>query len=130
MDWTKDPFIMPTTPGTLVELEAKLGAVAGKLEQVPIDKIGKDLQTTIETTNKLLARFDAELVPAARTTLQDASRVLGTAEGALTPDSLVQQNLRGALSEVSQAAAALRNLANYLEQHPESLIRGKPEDEQ
>ena len=104
--------------------------MAGKLEQVPIDKIGKDLQTTIETTNKLLARFDAELVPAARTTLQDASRVLGTAEGALTPDSLVQQNLRGALSEVSQAAAALRNLANYLEQHPESLIRGKPEDEQ
>ena len=104
--------------------------MATKLEQVPIDKIGKDLQTTIETTNKLLARFDAELVPAARTTLEDASRVLNTAEGALAPDALVQQNLRGALSEVSQAAAALRNLANYLEQHPESLIRGKPEDEQ
>ncbi len=130
MDWTKEPIVLPTTPGSLVALEEKLGAVAAKLEQVPIDKIGKDLQTTIETTNKLLASFDAELVPAARTTLQDASRVLGTAEGALTPDSLIQQDLRGALSEVSQAAAALRNLANYLEQHPESLIRGKPEDEQ
>jgi paraquat-inducible protein B len=130
LDWTQDPVVLPTTPGSLVALEEKLGGVVSKLEQVPVDKIGKDLQTTIETTNTLLARFDAELVPAARTTLQDASRVLGTAEGALTPDSLVQQNLRGALSEVSQAAAALRNLANYLEQHPESLIRGKPEDEQ
>ena len=130
LDWTQDPVVLPTTPGSLVALEEKLGAVAAKLEQVPIDKIGKDLQTTIETTNKLLAGFDTELVPAARTTLQDASRVLGTAEVALTPDSLIQQNLRDTLSELAQAAAALRNLANYLEQHPESLIRGKPEDEQ
>ena len=130
LNWTQDPVVLPTTPGGLVAIEEKLGAVAAKLEQVPLDKIGKDLQTTIETANKLLARIDADLVPAARTTLQDASRVLGTADGALAPDALLQQNLRGALSEVSQAAAALRDLANYLEQHPESLIRGKPKDEQ
>ena len=130
MDWTSEPIVLPTTPGSLVALEEKLGAVAAKLEQVPLDKIGKDLQTTIETANRLLARIDTELVPATRTTLQDASKALAGAQGVLAPDALVQQDLRGALSEVSQAAAALRNLANYLEQHPESLIRGKPKDEQ
>ena len=130
IDWTKDPIELPTTPGTLVELEAKLGAVATKLEKVPLDQIGEDLKTTLETTNKLLARLDSELVPAARTTLQDASTALTTAQqGLLSPDALMQQQLRETLSELGQAAAALRNLANYLEQHPESLIRGKPEDQ-
>lgn len=130
MDWSSDPIIMPTTPGTLVELEAKLGSVANKLEKVPLDKIGEDLKTTLETTNKLLARLDNELVPAARDTLRDASTALSTAQqSVLSPDALIQQQLRGTLLELSQAAAALRNLADYLEQHPESLIRGKPEDE-
>ena len=130
VDWKQNPVVLPTTPGGLVAIEDKLGAVAAKLEQIPLDKIGKDLQATIENADKLLAGINSELIPAARTTLQDASQVLSTANGALAPDAQLQQNLRGALSEVSKAAAALRNLANYLEQHPESLIRGKPEDEQ
>ena len=130
LNWKQNPVVLPTTPGGLVAIEDKLGAVAAKLEQIPLDKIGKDLQATIENADKLLAGINSELIPAARTTLQDASQVLSTASGALAPDAQLQQNLRGALSEVSEAAAALRNLANYLEQHPESLIRGKPEDEQ
>ena len=130
LNWKQNPVVLPTTPGGLVAIEDKLGAVAAKLEQIPLDKIGKDLQATIENADQLLAGINSELIPAARTTLQDASQVLSTASGALAPDAQLQQNLRGALSEVSEAAAALRNLANYLEQHPESLIRGKPEDEQ
>ena len=31
-----------------------------------------------------------------------------------------------AIDEVSNSAQALRRLADYLEQHPESLLRGKP----
>jgi paraquat-inducible protein B len=36
-----------------------------------------------------------------------------------------QQDLRDALQEITRAARALRVLADYLEQHPDSLIRGK-----
>ena len=35
------------------------------------------------------------------------------------------QELRDALQEITSAARSLRVLADYLEQHPESLIRGK-----
>ncbi|MFZ5557160.1 MAG: hypothetical protein ACOZDY_10645 [Pseudomonadota bacterium] len=41
---------------------------------------------------------------------------------------LLQQDLRETLREVSRAAASLRVLTEYLEQHPEALIRGKPEE--
>jgi paraquat-inducible protein B len=40
----------------------------------------------------------------------------------------VQQELRETLRELARAAAALRTLADYLERHPESLIRGKGEE--
>jgi paraquat-inducible protein B len=33
------------------------------------------------------------------------------------------------LRELSRTAAAFRTLAEYLERHPEALIRGKPAEE-
>ncbi len=32
------------------------------------------------------------------------------------------------MKELARTAAAFRTLADYLERHPEALIRGKPED--
>jgi paraquat-inducible protein B len=46
----------------------------------------------------------------------------------LSRDAPVQLDLRETLREVSRAAQSLRVLGDYLEQHPESLIRGKRED--
>jgi len=37
----------------------------------------------------------------------------------------VQTDLRETLREVRRATEALRNLSDFLERHPESLIRGK-----
>jgi paraquat-inducible protein B len=32
------------------------------------------------------------------------------------------------MSQLAQTAAAVRTLADYLERHPEALVRGKPEN--
>jgi paraquat-inducible protein B len=40
----------------------------------------------------------------------------------------VQQNLQDTLLELQRTARALRVLADYLQQHPESILRGKPAD--
>jgi paraquat-inducible protein B len=40
-------------------------------------------------------------------------------------DAPLQQTARTTLEQVGQAARSLRTLADFLERHPESLIRGK-----
>ena len=44
------------------------------------------------------------------------------------PDSALQRNANQALGELQRAAQALRVLGDYLQRHPESLLRGKPAD--
>ena len=39
-----------------------------------------------------------------------------------------QQELRDALQEITRAARSLRVFTDYLERHPEALIRGKTEE--
>ena len=59
---------------------------------------------------------------------EEARKALGAAKETLSPDTPLQSDLRETLRELTLAAQALRVLTDYLDRHPESLIRGKQED--
>ncbi len=44
------------------------------------------------------------------------------------PNAPVQHDLQESLREIQRAAASLRVLADYLQQHPDAILRGKPAD--
>ena len=67
-------------------------------------------------------------MPQARDTLAAARLALNSANMALQPNSPLTQSTSDAMRELARTAAAFRTLADYLERHPEALIRGKPED--
>jgi paraquat-inducible protein B len=57
--------------------------------------------------------------------------ITASAQGAselLSPTSTFSTELRRLLLELGQAARSLRLMADYLERHPESLVRGKEEE--
>ena len=58
-------------------------------------------------------------------TLVSARGALDNANTMIEPNSVLGEQLDSTLQEVSGAARALRLLADYLERHPEALIRGK-----
>lgn len=59
--------------------------------------------------------------------LSDLQGMSSTAERTFTSDAPLQQDLRETLREVSRAAQSMRVLADYLERHPEAILRGKKE---
>ena len=143
IDWTKDPLELPVVPSTLPDLEAKLTGILDKLDSLPLEAIGKEVQKdltalsqTLEDTSKLLKRVDTEVVGVLTTTLEETRRAIASADTMLTntdativgKNAPVQQDLRDALQEMVLAARSLRVLTDYLERHPESLIRGKSEE--
>ena len=61
----------------------------------------------------------------ANAVLNQADHTLATVQGALEQGSELRYGLNQLLSEATGAARALRTLADYLERHPEALIKGK-----
>jgi paraquat-inducible protein B len=129
VNWTARPAELPTTPNDLQEIQTALASVAGKLDKLPLQQIGTDLRTTLTTTNTMLQRLDTEVTPEARDALVQARKALGSADRLLSTDQPPQQDVRDTLREFSRAAQSFRVLADYLERHPEALIRGKKGDE-
>jgi paraquat-inducible protein B len=50
-------------------------------------------------------------------------------EKMLAADAPLQEDMRAALQELTRAAESMRVLTDYLETHPEALIRGKKKEE-
>jgi paraquat-inducible protein B len=118
LDWSQTPVELPTIPGELQAIEAKAANILKKLDEVPYKAIGDDLR-------KLMAELDRTL-EGARGTLGKADTLVDNADKLVEPNSVLSAELGNTLQEVSRAARGLRVLADYLERHPEALIRGKP----
>jgi paraquat-inducible protein B len=68
-----------------------------------------------------------ETVNTARVTLESAHDTMKNVNGILSPNSPVGYELVKTLRELSEAARALRVLADYLERNPNAILFGKSE---
>jgi paraquat-inducible protein B len=127
VDVTQYPMEVPTVPNSLDELQTQLSSIARKLDKVPFEEIGNNLRDTLKTANVLFKQLDTQVVPEMKDTLGAARKTFSTADQLLQKDSPVQSDLREALQQLTQTMQSLNALSDYLERHPESLIRGKQE---
>jgi paraquat-inducible protein B len=123
---------IPTTPTELSGLQAQVSQIADKLTKFPLVEIGQDVRktlanmnATIQSTEKLMKQLDGNIAPAMQATLEDARKTIKSTESILASDAPMQQDVRRALQQMGRAATSLQLMADYIEQHPESLIRGK-----
>jgi paraquat-inducible protein B len=117
VDWSQDPVQLPTTPGQLEATEARLEGIVDKIDTLPLGEMSDNI-------NKVLTSLDLTLV-SARGTLASTQTTMDNANNIVEPNSIEGQQIDNTLREVSRAARSVRVLADYLEQHPDSLLRGK-----
>jgi paraquat-inducible protein B len=86
-----------------------------------VDPLSQDTKKTVKEIGQL-ARNLNDRVSGVATGLD---KTLADARGVVSQDSPVIVELENTLQELSRMSRAIRQLADYLDQHPESLIRGK-----
>ena len=80
-----------------------------------------------------LGHLDQDIVPQAQLLFGRAQGAMEALREGLTslrdniaaPDSAIQQSTRTTLEQLERAAFSLRGLADYIQRHPESLLRGR-----
>lgn len=125
-----------------------IGALTEKLGNVPIAAIGQNVRNltdhlraivtspkimdSIDRLDQTLAHLDkaaTDLPPIMRRLYQTAAQLEETASTAnqVMGGGMASQNgnLQSTLKELTGAARSIRSLSDYLDRHPEALIRGK-----
>jgi len=139
--------------GLQKKLEQALDGIDKLVNDPDISAVFRDLKETLQSTRKLVAKVDQQVGPLAKDvkrtvrdfgklareldprlrelslglekTLSGLDRTLATVRGTLGEDAPVMVDLENTLRELGAMSRSLRELASYLDQHPESLIRGK-----
>ena len=142
-------LVIPTIPGSLQELRADLTSIFKRLQAIPFEEIGNNLketlagtsritnspelteslaslQQTLAHTEQITESLNSDAMPELRATLTEARRTLTLLQkNVLREDSPIYHDLARALQELSAAARSIRVMADYLERHPDALIKGK-----
>ncbi|MCS3511586.1 intermembrane transport protein PqiB [Pseudomonas grimontii] len=122
------PVSIPTIPGNLEQLQEKLESIVNKINQLPIERIAGNLDSNLVELRKGLTQFNAKTLPSVQNTLADVSKTLQSASSTLAEDSPQREQLTQTLDELGRMSRSLRELSDYLGRHPESLIRGRPDN--
>lgn len=132
----------------LHNLNERIGPLVDNMEKTLIDArklineidrqvppVARDFKETAKQTRQLISNTDKRLGPlatgmeetlkAGRNAAKQAEDTLSTLDKAAGDDSSLRYDLSVTLREVSSAARAVRILADYLERHPEALLKGK-----
>jgi paraquat-inducible protein B len=150
--------VMPDQPADLENIQHNLGNISRKLDRIPFDQIGQnlnrvlegadhivngadlrsslhDLSATLAQARDLVRKANAGAGPALQRlpkisqdlqdTVERASRLVGSLNQGAGGNSEFGRSLDRLLNQVSETARSVRLLANYLDEHPESLIRGR-----
>ena len=137
-----DVYVIPSVNGGLDNILSSVSDIASKLNRVPIDEIGNNLNTTLRSASGALGSFqdlarkaDTGLspvlarLPALMTSIQDAvakaGRAVGSLDASYGKDSQFNRELERAMVQVGDTARSIRLLADYLDRHPEALVRGR-----
>ncbi|GAB5414682.1 MAG: hypothetical protein Cons2KO_22850 [Congregibacter sp.] len=104
---------------TLADNSEQLSALL-ESSSATMDEFSKQLPAISTAITSSLAELDAAL--------KAAGGSLARLEEAAAPDSAPRRQLSQTMHELSLAARALRSLARSLDEHPESLLRGRSGD--
>ena len=136
VDTAQNPIELPTVQNSLDEIQSQVQEIASKINKIPFEEISADLRRTMKSLDRTLttaeatvARINNDVTPELAAAMKDARRTIDSAGRTLAEDSPLQQDLRQTLQELTRAAGSIRVLTDYLERHPESLLRGKPQDD-
>jgi paraquat-inducible protein B len=120
----------PTTPNTLDQITHSAQTIMDKISKLPLETMTDEINKTLVSLQGTSKAATNTLVTA-KDTLGNADKTMNSAQqvlSTLAPGSTTQYELNQLLQKLAETASSVKQLTDYLEQHPESLIRGKEKE--
>jgi paraquat-inducible protein B len=127
--------VIPTVGGSLEQIQESLARITSRLEKVPFEQIGSELQqvlveakVTLKQAGEFAGKLNNETAPQLKATLTELQKTLTELQGTVGKDSPLSYNAKKSLEELSLTLRALRELTETLDRQPQSVIFGKGGD--
>ena len=120
------PFKVPTfASDDLDKLQQQVTSIVAKLDKIPFESIGNELDTMIKQIRVLSVNLDKSVTPKLASTLTEIERATKNLNSLIAPGSPVVTSTEAMLEDLKRSLKSLTNLTESLSANPDSLIRGR-----
>ena len=141
--------VFPTVPSGLGQIVENISTVLKKIEKIPFEELGENLNETIVTLRSTLEEFrgvagninqqvlpnieqtltniNQQLLPVLNQTMEDLQDTMAGLKHTVGTDSALNFKTQQALDELTSAIRSIRSVADQLNRNPRSLIFGRGE---
>ncbi len=120
------PFKMPTLASDdLDKLQQQVTSIVAKLDKIPFESIGNEMDTMIKQIRVLSVNLDKSVTPKLASTLNEIERATKNLNSLIAPGSPVVTSTETMLEDLKRSLKSLTNLTESLSANPDSLIRGR-----
>ncbi|MGB5299182.1 MAG: MlaD family protein [Thiogranum sp.] len=119
---------IPTLPSSLQGMIANVNRILNKIEKTDLEGTLTNLNALMVSTNSLVSAFERDVPGLTKNldaTLQAANGTLAELQASASADGEIGNQLQDALREIGAAARSIRVMAEYLQRHPEAMLKGK-----
>ncbi len=121
-----DSIVLPFKAGGLDAMLANATDITNKVDQIPFQQIGDNLNKLLKTANGTLGGAQTQqLIEQLTSTLQTANTALQDLHQGFGQDSDFQRSLQQILNQTNATLQSLQALTTYINQHPQSVIFGR-----
>ena len=120
----------PTTASSLDQFTHSANIIMDKIAKLPLENLTVEINKTLQGLQGTTAAATNTL-NSVKGTMGTADKTLNTAQKALSnfeAGATTHYQLEQLLQELTQTAGSVKQLTDYLAQHPESVVRGKTEE--
>jgi phospholipid/cholesterol/gamma-HCH transport system substrate-binding protein len=135
LDKVRIDLLVTTATQALAAVRDLAGSNDLKQSLVALNQAGQSLAQTSQSIRNLTDHLDHQLVPLAASlqsttreadaTLRKTQVTLGHIDATLRPDAPLLYQVNHTLVDLSEAARAIRQLADFLQRNPDALLRGR-----
>lgn len=141
-------FVLPTVPSSSEQMTRSLLRFVQRLGRVDVEAIGAQLEAashgarrvldnpqlfravgqlagTLEQTRELIARLQTTVAPRVSSTMVRLDGIVSSLQSLVDEDAPLRTETRSIVLELARTLRSLRSLSDYLQRHPEALLRGK-----
>jgi len=141
--------VFPTVPSGLGQIIENISTVLKKIERIPFEELGKNLNETTVTLRSTLEEFrglagninqqvlpnmeqtltniNKQLLPVLNQTMEDLQDTMAGLKHTVGTDSALNFKTQQALDELTSAIRSIRSVTDQLNRNPRSLIFGRGE---
>ncbi len=141
-------YVLPTVPATIEKLKSDIQTLLDRLAKIPFESIGRNLDESMailknETLpeinratrnagdllgegNTTLNILNSDTLPKLNRAVSEIDKLINSIRQNYTAsDSELNRKLIMLLEEITKTSRSIKNLTDFLERHPESIIRGR-----